>query len=394
MTSHPDPPAEHANQVAVEGFGDITEDDAYVGEEDDPGTTTRGGGKFLTDLADVLRSVGLTVNEYDGWQQRGRHGEGLREGPLGIVVHHTASGRSSDGQRDADSMTKVHELAPIANLYLDRQGSWWTLAAGRTNTNGKGGPWGPIRENGANHRVIGIEAGNSGVGEAWAPAMQDSYVRGVAALADRYGVDTSNVLSHHEWAPTRKFDPIGPSRFGSINRVGTWDMDKFRAEVNAARGRTGNVQVERRPESNSDTDAYVVRPGDAWWSIAEKTLGDPGRTWELIANANGGQDRVLLVGQVVTIPRRDGASGGAAQRVTAAPEFPGEAVLGMKGPIVLAWQEALIARGIIADNADNRDADYAEGMERAVLELQQSWGWSDADGKAGSGTWKRLHEGS
>ncbi len=70
--------------------------------------------------------------------------------------------------------------------------------------------------------------------------------------------------------------------------------------------------------------------------------------------------------------------------------FPGEAKLGMKGPIVVAWQEALILHGIIADNEDNHDGDYGEGMEKAVLRLQRSWGWSDADGIAGTGTWRRL----
>jgi len=240
MANEPDIPADDASRIAAEGFGDITEDDAYVGDDD--GATTRGGGgKFLTDLADALRSAGLTVNECDGWQQRGSSGDGLHEGPLGIIVHHTASDQSSDGKSDADFMTTVHEFAPIANLYLDRQGAWWTLAAGRANTNGKGGPWGPIPENGANHRVIGIEAGNNGVGEAWPPTMQDSYVKGVAALADRYGIDTSNVLSHHEWAPDRKLDPVGPSRFGSINSAGTWDMDTFRAEVEAARSGTAST---------------------------------------------------------------------------------------------------------------------------------------------------------
>jgi hypothetical protein len=32
-------------------------------------------------------------------------------------------------------------------------------------------------------------------------------------------------------------------------------------------------------------------------------------------------------------------------------------------------------------------------MTKAVLKLQQSWGWSDADGKAGEHTWRKLHGG-
>ena len=65
----------------------------------------------------------------------------------------------------------------------------------------------------------------------------------------------------------------------------------------------------------------------------------------------------------------------------------------MTGPVVVAWQEALIAHRIIADTEGNRDGDYGEGLEKAVLELQQSWDWSDADGIAGPGTWKKLHSG-
>ena len=61
--------------------------------------------------------------------------------------------------------------------------------------------------------------------------------------------------------------------------------------------------------------------------------------------------------------------------------------------MVLAWQQALIAHGVIGDSAANRDSDYGEGMERAVLKLQTSWGWTDADGKAGSHTWSKLHGG-
>ena len=74
----------------------------------------------------------------------------------------------------------------MANLYLERSGRWWVLAAGATNTNGKGGPWGRIPANSANSKVIGIEAGNNGIGEAWPEGMQESYTTGVAALAKHY----------------------------------------------------------------------------------------------------------------------------------------------------------------------------------------------------------------
>ena len=62
--------------------------------------------------------------------------------------------------------------------------------------------------------------------------------------------------------------------------------------------------------------------------------------------------------------------------------------------MVLAWQEALIAHGVIADTPGNRDSVFGEGLERKVLELQQSWGWTDADGVAGSHTWSKLQGGA
>ena len=76
------------------------------------------------------------------------------------------------------------------------------------------------------------------------------------------------------------------------------------------------------------------------------------------------------------------------------PPYPGDAERGQTGPVVTAWQEALIARGVISDTQANHDGDYGEGMEKAVLKLQQSWGWTDADGKAGSHTWRKLFGGS
>jgi len=392
MTRSPDSSADDAHRAAVDGFADFTYDDAYdASDEESAGPVTRGGsaGRFMVDLADTLRDAGSSVEEYNGWKDRGRRGRGLTAGPLAIIVHHTASGRSSDGRRDVEYMTTEHQYAPLANLYLDRRGTWWVLAAGATNTNGRGGPWGPLPLNGANVRVIGIEAANNGTGEPWSNAMQDALVTGVAALADRHEIDIDNVLSHQEWAPTRKIDPAGPSRFGSINHVGSWDMNEFRSAVNTVRRQPGSVKAIRSTASADDGGTYVVRSGDAWWSIAEKTMGNPTANWKTLADANGGPERVLLAGAVLTIPGGSDTLDSSVSTATAT--FPGEAKRGMKGPIVLAWQEALIAHGVIADTTGNHDGDYGEGMERAVLELQQSWNWSDADGIAGSGTWKKLH---
>ena len=394
-------PTEDAQRVAMEGLADCRDEDSFDAGDPEPGDRGPGGGggRFLTDLADVLRGAGLTVEEHDGWQQRHRSSGGYNGGPVGIIVHHTASPASWDGQRDVDFIAVGCDVAPMANLYLDRKGRWWVLAAGASNTNGKGGPWGPLPLDSANSRVIGIEAGNDGVGEVWPDVMQDSYVAGVAALASHYGVDTGNVLAHHEWAPARKVDPAGPSRFGAINGSKSWDMDTFRAAVDAKRGNPSPPPTTRivQPKVSTNGATYVVQPGDAWWSIAQKAMGDPATTWPVLAEANGGSARVLHPGDVLTIPGGSSAGpgpGGAGGGDGSIPPYPGDAERGQTGPVVTAWQEALIARGVSSDTLANHDGVYGEGMEKAVRKLQESWGWTDADGKAGSHTWRKLFGGA
>lgn len=230
--------------------------------------------------------------------------------------------------------------------------------------------------------------------------MQDSYVRGVAVLAEHYGIASSNVYSHIEWVTAnfknmknlRRIDPAGPSRFGSINSADSWDMDKFRAEVEVQRGNASKATPP--PKSSTvkrdaaDGDLYVIKARDTWWSIADKTMGDPGTNWKVLADANGGEDAMLYIGGVLTIPGGVASSATAPKKV----DFPGEAKPGDKGAVVLAWQEALIERGALNDTPGNRDSDFGTGTERIVRELKESWGWSDADGIADSKTWKRLHE--
>ena len=103
MASDPDESVEHASRTAVEGFGDWSEDDAFdAGDADLP--ATRGGpdGTFLLDLADTLRAAGLSVKEHDGWRQRCRSSGGSAGGPIGVIIHHTASPPSGDGQKAVD----------------------------------------------------------------------------------------------------------------------------------------------------------------------------------------------------------------------------------------------------------------------------------------------------
>lgn len=186
------------------------------------------GDRYLTDLADVCRRAGGDVVEYDDWQRRSRGSGGYDSGrPTHVMVHHTASPPSWSGQRDADYCTVQDEDAPLSNLYLDRDGVVWVLAAGATNTNGKGSDWwgGGVPADSMNTYAIGIEA-NGGYGEAWPNAQCDMYVALVGVLCAAYAIDTHCVRGHFEWAPTRKVDPSGPSLWSSSSA--SWNMDNFR----------------------------------------------------------------------------------------------------------------------------------------------------------------------
>ena len=191
------------------------------------------GSRYLTDLANVVRGAGLVVQEEPGWQTRARGSGGYESGrPTSIMVHHTASNPGSDGQADVDYCCHVSGDAPLANLYLSRAGKVWVMAAGATNTNGAGDDtWGGgVPDDSMNTYAIGIEAANNGTGEPWPQPQQEAYSRLVQALQDAYGVSTNNVREHAEWAPGRKIDPAGPSRWAGS---GTWAGDRFRDDVAA-----------------------------------------------------------------------------------------------------------------------------------------------------------------
>lgn len=195
---------------------------------------------WLTDLANWLRDAGLTVREYQGWQTRARSSGGYSAMPLCVMWHHTASGSSWDGQRDADYIATGDPNSPLSNLYIDRSGTVWVLAAGATNTNGKGGPLtfsrGTVPVDGMNTRALGVEMGNNGVGEPW-PVAQVNAMFLVSNTCNRhFGNQPGDISSHNRWAPTRKIDPAtayavqGPWCPRSVNSSGTWSDDDMRQE--------------------------------------------------------------------------------------------------------------------------------------------------------------------
>lgn len=164
-------------------------------------------------LADVLRAAGLDVIEHEGWRDRG-HGDfrDLR----GVLCHHTAGGGKNDWRIVQDGRADL--LGPLAQLVLERDGSFRVIAAGVCWHAGRGS-WPGWPTDNANYHVIGIEAVSRGDGSDWTPAQLDAYKRGCAAILARIGRDADDCVGHKEYSAEGKIDPAGI------------DMDDFRGDV-------------------------------------------------------------------------------------------------------------------------------------------------------------------
>lgn len=173
-------------------------------------------------LPQVLRSAGLTVHTVAGWETRGADSYG----PVrGITIHHTAGSLTSSVAGEIGTLLHGSSSAPapIAQLFLARNGDWHVVASGLCFHNLVG--WSGPNAGYGNDSLLGIEAQHSGGSEPWTPAQYQSYVRGVAALvrhkAPGYDVTPARVAGHKEHQPGAKSDP-------------TFDMATFRAQVAAA----------------------------------------------------------------------------------------------------------------------------------------------------------------
>lgn len=176
----------------------------------------------LTWLPQVLLNAGLRVAEQPGWQNRGRGDVG----PInGVICHHTAGSKVGN----MPSLTVVTNgrpdlLGPLAQLCLGRDGTFFVVAAGRSNHAGIGN-WQGFTS--GNTNFIGIEAENTGhvTGpnfEPWPAIQMDAYRRGVAAILKKIGANAIMCCGHKEYAlPVgRKPDP-------------SFDMSDFRLQVAA-----------------------------------------------------------------------------------------------------------------------------------------------------------------
>jgi N-acetylmuramoyl-L-alanine amidase len=219
-------------------FGDWETTDGFDYADFHP--AGRSGQRYLIELADVIRSAGLEVVEVDGWQTRAR-GSGGYDGtyPWCVMWHHTASDTSAEN--DVGYICYGCPDAPVANLYLARDGVVWVCAAGATNTNGTGGPMmmskGVVPADDMNRAAVSVEMANNGVGQAWPQVQVDAMFRLSLALTDWLGLRPDDVAGHYDWTPGRKIDPAradavqGPWQPRSVNSSGTWSIDDIRDEL-------------------------------------------------------------------------------------------------------------------------------------------------------------------
>ena len=158
-------------------------------------------------------------------------------GPLGIVVHHTASSRKSKDENVIQMCIRgVNKVpGPLYHYLISADGTVWQIAgenvkanhAGRGNNSvldgiikgipvkGKATTPGRIS---ANSSLVGVSLINDGLGQDIPQAQYDACVDICAYLCDKYEINPlSGEIGHSEWT-SRKVDP-------------TFDMHDFRAQV-------------------------------------------------------------------------------------------------------------------------------------------------------------------
>jgi hypothetical protein len=281
--------------------------------------------------ADVLRNAGVEVIEVDGWKRRSRRQNSSPYPRVeSIFWHHTASGPLANGWPDVNWMTFNSDVRPVANAYVDRQGRWWLMAAGATNTEGVGGPLKvgsfTIAKDNANASAWSVEVANNGQGEPYPQAQVDSLIKGTAVmfhwLSHQFmwindGLGSINRLSTHYLWTTRKIDIAGPAQYARVDdpRYNRWDMPKARVDVLLKGVELFAPKVpEPSPEPppptpppsgvvSLDYGVYYLKDREWTWSVSVAVYGD-GNKNPIISAANVGKP--WAEGTLLTIPGKKG----------------------------------------------------------------------------------------
>jgi len=232
---------------------------------------------YVTKAAEIARRTGFPVVEQADWPTRSNSNKGFNS-LKGITVHHTASGKGSDGVSDASYITFGSNTAPISNFYISRDGTIYVCAAGSCNHGGRGGPYltpvGTIVQDRVNFEAISIEIANPGTGTEKYPTKQiESSAKLCAELMKEYKwTDANVVFAHKEWCgpgtttPGRKIDPFGV--WEDNNDWGAYQgrIDRFRSKV--ASYLTTYVPLPEDGMRNfvlHGNNAWVVFNGGKYW---------------------------------------------------------------------------------------------------------------------------------
>jgi len=242
----------------------------------------------------------LGIKLQSGWETRSRSSGGF-EKIMGVCCHHDAGGASQSTQSRADYSSFRAQYAPVGNFILGVGGlqDIIMIAAGSTNTQGKGGPYnsskGQVPLDDGNRRMIAIEAANTGTGsQDWNPAQQVAYLTLCAALIECYGLKSSDVVSHSDWTnpvnggrtnvmsgSKRKIDPGGgatPGRDWAEPKAvykNMWIMDRFARDIDQLIADRKAPTIEPLPEPiielGSEIDMQILKtPARIYDSRTEK----------------------------------------------------------------------------------------------------------------------------
>lgn len=219
------------------------------------GTTVR----LITDVADVLRSAGLTVIERPGWKDRYETDGGFD--PIGLLLHHDAMGLGWNSNPN-DDMNVPAFMEQNGNsgsqLWVRKDGAWAVMSSGRKWHAGRGIGYGDIGRDRGNTLTIGIETDHT-IGNPWPDVQVDSIYRGSAAMVQHYGFKAGNCFGHKEYAPDRKIDPEN------------FDLDLWRSKLSARPPRKTAPGVPFTPPGTIDLN--FPAPTKDWFdsmSQAEK----------------------------------------------------------------------------------------------------------------------------
>jgi len=198
-------------------------------------------------LIQILKAEGVTVREYPGWRTRSRdEATGKIFGPVHMVLNHHTGG---NGDLDVVAKNGVRDLpAPLAHIYLARDGVAWMCSAGRANHAGamavnayqsfldeEGSHPAPLKSSGTvdgNDVAYGIETENRGDGKQSYPRVQyDAWVRINAAFCREFTWSAESCGMHKETSVEGKIDPLGPvDGYGTADRF-TFTGNLFRMHV-------------------------------------------------------------------------------------------------------------------------------------------------------------------